>query len=343
MLEIKVASDSDSFRWDEFVRAHENTTYNHLFGWRGVIEEIYGMKPFYLMALEKGEKVRGVLPVFEIKTLFGGQAACSIPFCNYGSVCARDDETENALLDAAGSMVEDKKWSGLELRSLKPWSKPYGQVDLENVTHLVQLPVDPDLLWKKLGYKTRRRVLKAEKNGIKVVICRDKVEDFHQVYSENMRDLGTPSHSVDFFRRVLEVFPRETSLIMLYLADKPVGGMFVFHFRDLVIDPWASSLRKYFDLLPNYLLYWEAFRYAISLGAKYRDLGRSQWNSGPFKFKAKWSSVPHQLYYLNLGRDPGYISRPYKKYLLKKISSVYRHLPLPLSRAVGPKLRKFLP
>ena len=342
MLQIVQASEKDAPAWDEFVIARKEATPYHLFGWRQAIEEVYGFRPFYLMALDQARKVRGVLPLFEIRRLGGGKAACSIPFCNYAGVIADAAEVEEKLLERVFSLAEQQLWSSVELRSLKP-GKHSCTVNLEHVTQVVDLPAEADILWKKLDRKLRWMIRKAEKTGLKVIIDRERVEDFYLVYSENMRDLGTPTHSAHFFRRLLQVFPEQAGLIMLYLEDEPVGGMFVFHFRDLLTDPWASSLRKYFDIFPNYLLYWQAFRHAISLGATRFDLGRSQPGSGTFNFKKKWGALVHQLYYLELVSGPGKFKPKYKRLFLEKLSSLYSHLPLPVSRIVGPGLRRFLP
>ena len=294
------------------------------------------------MAADNKENIQGVLPVFETRTITGGKGACSLPFCNYGGICARSQEARELLLNAARKMAEKDGWKTLELRNLKPMEESW-KADKSNVTQIVRLPGDTEIFWSNLGSKLRWMINKARQSPLEKVTGRDRVHDFYLVYSENMRDLGTPTHPEFFFRRILEVFPAETDLIMLYQGADPVSGMLTFRFKDSLSDPWASSRRKYFNMSPNYLLYSEALLYAISLQADFFDMGRSQPDTGTFRFKSKWGAETKQLYYIELLDNEKSSNRESKKERLKLISRAYRYLPLSFSRMIGPKLRKYLP
>ena len=335
MLKTILASQSDCSRWDEFVRSAEDSTLYHLFYWRMVIEETYKLKPYYFMAADNKENIQGVLPVFETRTITGGKGACSLPFCNYGGICARSQEARELLLNAARKMAEKDGWKTLELRNLKPMEESW-RADKSNVTQIVRLPGDKEIFWSNLVSKIRWMINKARQSPLEKVTGRDRVHDFYLVYSENMRDLGTPTHPEFFFRRVLEFFPAETDLIMLYQGRDPLSGMLTFRFRDSLSDPWDSSRRKYFELYPNYLLYSEALLYAISLHTDFFDMGRSQPDTGTFRFKSKWGAETKHLYYLELLDNEKGLNRESKKEWLKLISRAYRYLPLSFSLMIGP-------
>jgi hypothetical protein len=49
--------------------------------------------------------------------------------------------------------------------------------------------------------------------------------------------------------------------------------------------PWASSLREFFSLCPNNLLYWEMIRWGCENGYQRFDFGRSSPNSGTITSK----------------------------------------------------------
>jgi serine/alanine adding enzyme len=342
LLKVVLATQNDRRKWDEFVLSRNDSTLYHLFGWLTVIEDTYKLKPFYFMAVDDDETLQGILPVFETRTITGGRGACSLPFCNYGGICARNHEAENLLLNSVREMALDAGWKTLQLRHLKPLDQ-CPQADKSHVTQIVQLPQDSKVFWKNMNRKLRWMVNKAQQGPLKKVTGRDRIRDFYLVYSENMRDLGTPTHPESFFRRVLEIFPLETDLIMLYNGDDPVSGMLTFRFKESLSDPWASSRRKYFNLYPNYLLYSEALTYAISLQTSCFDMGRSQPDTGTFRFKSKWGAQTKQLYYIELIDSEKGVSWESKKSLLKIISRAYKYLPLSFSRIIGPKLRKYLP
>ena len=57
-----------------------------------------------------------------------------------------------------------------------------------------------------------------------------------------------------------------------------------------MIVPWASSLREYFSLCPNNLLYWEMIRWGCKNGYQRFDFGRSSPDSGTYRFKKQWGA-----------------------------------------------------
>ena len=340
---IVIACESDARRWDDYILAAEQATPFHLFGWREVIEEVYGFRPFYLMALGRKDAVTGILPVIEVRAINGRKAACSLPFCNYGGLCAADNNTGRALLEHLEGLAGERNWKSVQLRCLFPPAEPLSSLSAGYVTQIVALPKDNETFFAGLDRKLRWTIRKAECEPFRIEIGPEKVGDFYRVYSENMRDLGTPSHPQSFFENILLKFGGRANLILLYLGREPVGGMLTFHFKDQLSDPWASSRKKYFSLFPNYLLYAEAFKYAISLDAAQFDLGRSLRDSGTFDFKMKWKPEVKELYYGDLlsgGTKATWLKHRNK---LNLASRLYRRLPLTVSRFVGPFLRRYLP
>ena len=86
-LIIRRANEADREAWDSYVLSHLQGTLYHLYGWKKVIEETYGHKAYYLLAVQcdKGQvesdtpegercesdsgRVRGILPLINIKHL----------------------------------------------------------------------------------------------------------------------------------------------------------------------------------------------------------------------------------------------------------------------------------
>ena len=63
-----------------------------------LLKKTYGHKPIYLFAEEDGE-VKGILPLFLIKSLIFDKKLVSLPFTMYGGVCSEDDTVINALVE----------------------------------------------------------------------------------------------------------------------------------------------------------------------------------------------------------------------------------------------------
>jgi hypothetical protein len=79
--------------WDGYVLSHPEGRFCHLTGYRKVVEETYGYKPFYLV-FERDGKILGVFPSFVCKSIIFGTKIVSQPFSEYGGMLA-DELTHN--------------------------------------------------------------------------------------------------------------------------------------------------------------------------------------------------------------------------------------------------------
>ena len=104
--------------------------------------------------------------------------------------------------------------------------------------------------------------------------------------------------------------------------------------------PWASSRREFLQYCPNNLLYWEMLRFTCQQGLCQFDFGRSTQDTGTYRFKKQWGSVPRPLYwqyYLPRGsRPPDPTHASLKSRILV---GVWKKLPLGVANAVGPRIR----
>jgi len=64
------------------------------------VEKTYKHKPIYLVAKE-GSEIKGVLPLFMIRSWFFDRKLVSVPFAPYGGVCADNETEEHALCGKA--------------------------------------------------------------------------------------------------------------------------------------------------------------------------------------------------------------------------------------------------
>lgn len=104
--------------------------------------------------------------------------------------------------------------------------------------------------------------------------------------------------------------------------------------------PWASSLRQYRSSCPNILLYWEAIRWGCDHQFALFDFGRSTKGEGTYKFKMQWGSVEETLHWqcfsANIQNGPPQTEK--NKYA--GLVSLWTHLPVPVTKPLGPWIRK---
>jgi FemAB-related protein (PEP-CTERM system-associated) len=206
---------------------------------------------------------------------------------------------------------------------------------------LLELPESSEALMGSFKSKLRSQIRKPEKEGLAGKVGGlELLDDFYKVFSINMRDLGSPVHSKRFIKSVLEAFPEESRICLVYKEQQPVACSIILGFNGTVYNPWASSLRKYSKLSPNMLLYWTMLQYACDGGYKYFDFGRSSIEESTYKFKEQWGAKPQLLYwyYISLNSLPFKIDTEKSKFDLA--IRIWQKLPVLLTLVLGPPIRK---
>src|SRR5262249_13964516 len=151
--------------------------------------------------------------------------------------------------------------------------------------------------WGGLEGRVGKRMRKGEGGGFTVRWGPEHLGAFCRVMLENMRDLGTPMRAEAWFGRALSALGERAALLVIERAGEPVGAMFLALHRGVAMDLWASSLRRHFEHCPNQMLYWEAIQEAIRRRLRAFDFGRSQRDTGTYRFKEQWGAHAVQLYY----------------------------------------------
>ncbi len=213
---------------------------------------------------------------------------------------------------------------------------------LEKMTMLLDLGDSEETLWKRLPSERRNRIRKARKNGLDVSFHgAEEIETFYQVFAANMRDLGSPVHSRDFFYQMFAHLSEYLQIVLVRHQGQAIGAVCCLLYKDRIIIPgWVSSLRPFFRLCPNQALYWEIMRFGIAQGYRFLDFGRSSQGSGTFESERQWHAEPVQLYwyYSPVAPPPeGEADR------FSRQTSLWQRLPLPIANAIGPFFRKNLP
>jgi len=314
-------------------------------GWKDVIEKTFGHKTYYLLAEDDESEIAGILPLVQLSSVFFGNFMVSVPYFNYGGLCSSNAEVRQELLREAIRIAEDAKAQHIELRHSHKFDNGMPE-KTSKVSMILELPIQEDDLWKAFSSKLRSQVRRPEKEGMYSRVGREEeLNSFYQVFSANMRDLGTPVYPKKFFSNILTEFPGTTWICSVYTKDKlPVASGFLVAFKDRMEIPWASSLKEHNRFGPNMLLYWSVIRFACESGYKLFDFGRSTPGEGTYKFKQQWGAKPVQLYWhywLKNGGPLPELNPDNPKYRLA--IKLWKRLPVALTRFLGPMIVKNLP
>lgn len=322
--------------WDEYVTNHPQASIYHASRWGALILNSFNHKTFFL-AVETPKGLSGVLPLVFMKSKIFGKNLVSMPYFNYGGLLADENSAAEQLIAASLTLKKELRADYIELRQISqvPGGWP---AKSHKVIMLLALPPDPDTLWQSFKTKLRTRVRRAEKEGFTVHSGQqDLLNDFYEVFAENMRDLGTPVYPRQFFHAILDKFPENSHIVVVRSGNQSIAAGFLISHRNKMEVPWASSLRRFNHLSPNMLLYWNMLKHSITKGFQVFDFGRSTRDSGTFSFKEQWGAVPHETFWVYPGKAADQLpdhSPQNPKY--KWATRVWTKLPLSVANRCGP-------
>jgi lipid II:glycine glycyltransferase (peptidoglycan interpeptide bridge formation enzyme) len=159
-----------------------------------------------------------------------------------------------------------------------------------------------------------------------------------------MRRLGTPSFPKRHFTAIMKHFNGMVDVREVLLHDNVVAASLNFHFRHSMHIYYAATDGRFNALAPNTFMYFDHLQWAIANGRSEFEFGRSKRNTGPFDFKTHWGTemrpLPYNIILVRKKTVPNYTPTNDKLALAAKLWS---RLPLPLTRAIGPRLIRMFP
>lgn len=331
---------SDGKKWDEYTASNPKAGFYHLYGWANAIRETFGFKAVYLEA-RRGEKICGVLPLVLVNT-FLGRHMSSIPIGVYAGVVADDEPAEQALVARAIELTKENKCAYLELRNIR---KMDGSLPTKTLysTFIRDLPSTKEECLERMPRKARASARHAIDNGLTYRMGLGQLEECYDIYAVNQRYLGSPVAPRQWFSRLIEIFKDRSDILTVRLRGKCVASVLTFFYGDTVLPFYGGCLPECIKLEPNNYMYLALQEDGVQKGFKRFDFGRSREGSGAYNFKINQGFEPTQLYYqyyLNTARDIPDVSPSNKSF--SAIKTLWRHLPLPLTKWFGPKIFKFV-
>ncbi len=334
------SSHDEIIRWNNFVTTNKGT-YCHRYEWRDVLRTAYKLRTHYLVIAQAGIWV-GILPV-AVSPGIGSRKAISLPFCNYGGLLVGGAVDKKLVRVATLDFLQGIGLRHLEVREFgRAGERPTSS----EVTMILPLPAQAELLWKSIGQRARNKIRKAERSGLEVRWGREQIMDLYEVYTQNMGRLGTPVHALAFVDAILLAFGGAADIVTVRRGNRAIAAMLVLKFYDTWANPFVSSLIEFKNLYPNMLLYWEALNKAISAGARQFDFGRSQRDSGAYKFKQHWKGTEVPLDYHSYVGGIKVTFASTERYRGSKaaiFSKIWSRLPSSFQRMLGPKIRRYIP
>jgi CelD/BcsL family acetyltransferase involved in cellulose biosynthesis len=295
-----------------------------------------------------GDTITGILPLILFCAPGCVRRLLSLPYTDFAGVLADSGSATGALLDAAWEIAVQEGAEHLELRQSGFSSRGFsrhlaGYGDYTPHSFKVglsrSLPGHSEILWHELSGKVRNQIRKAQKNNYSTKIGSSVLlDDFYAVFSENMRDLGSPVHAPQLFSEMSEQLQSNMHIVVVYNGTEPIAAAVLFRCQNILYNPWASSLRRFRPSCPNMLLYWTMLSLGCELGCSRFDFGRSSPGAPTCRFKQQWGAemLPLVWHVVSTGNDswhPGNESLLYEN---------VQQLSLQESQKRGPVLRRWI-
>jgi len=305
-----------------------------------VNQDVFGHEVHYLEARSTVGKLGGILPLVRVRSRLFGDYLVSMPFLNYGGPLGAPAAREMLCREAI-AIARSLNVDLLELRARD--HVPPGLVpNSRKLCVVVPLPPTPEELWEnQFRSKLRNKIRRPMNQGMKVRFGPQELDAFYDIYSRNMRDLGTPVLPRRWFESIRSRLADITMFATVYQGDVPVASGCGFLWKSEFELSWSSSLREYNSRHPNMLLSWAMMKESITRGAQAFNFGRSTPGSSTHQYKQQWTGADLALPWGSWGRQSAPPNADSSGYRLARAG--WSRMPLALSRKIGPLLSPYIP
>jgi len=139
-------------------------------------------------------------------------------------------------------------------------------------TQLLNIDLDPEALKASFKPKTRYNLNLAERKGVSATASKD-VASFARLAGETAKRQGIHLPGAAYDQTALDLFGRRDE-VRLYLAEHEgdvLAGIMVFRFGKTAYYLFGGSTERKRELMPNYLLHWQAMLDFRALGCDTYD------------------------------------------------------------------------
>jgi hypothetical protein len=330
----------------ELLAAAEGATIAHEPSVLEALASAYRLKAEIILARRSGVVV-GALPILKIRGPLGATDS-SVAYLDGGGPIGPADVRDALVCLAADRALA--RGATLELRSRVPLTlepeRARVLVSGEKELLVRDLPTDPDAIAREITFKTRNHVRKALREGLwseSRAADHESLLAFRSVYARTMRDLGSPPHGFEVFRRLARALGTRARVSLVRgPGDVVLAAALVLDDRQgHAVLPWAASDRRVDNLEPNSLLYHEILFDAARRGRTRFSFGRSSADSPQQRFKMRWGAQRIPIYWTTVAR-PGPARVVGREARLAPIATGWKKLPLPLTNRLGPLLRRWI-
>ncbi len=270
--------------WNAFVAREPSFALLQSWKW-GELKEKLGWKVFRIAAEEDGQILAGAQMLVRSMPLIPLASIAYIPRGPLG--CWLDDTIKPQLLSEFHRIAKNHRAVFLKIEPSMPNGPDVNQAleqhhfqpsfygNHSRATIILDLRQDLDDVLKQMRRKTRQYIRLATQRG---VVAREGTAEDLPAFYDLMKITGKRAsfspRTYDSYKLEWQTFKENNQaiLLMAYKDDRLLAGRMIFRFGTHAAEFYAGSLDEYTDLHPNYLLAWEAIKWAKAQGCHSYDL-----------------------------------------------------------------------
>lgn len=342
--EARLDEPNEVRRIATFVRTTPGGTVFHLPQWLTAVARGCG-QPGHMLIAERGGEIAGILPLTAVHSPIFGSALVSSGFAVGGGILSSTRSGTGRLADAALALARRASCDEIELRGgevPKGWEKRHGIY----ADFCRPLEADEESQLLSISRKQRAEIRKSLARDLTVETGtgeRDRAAHY-RVYSESVRNLGTPVFPRRLFDSVLDALDEGADIMTVRHEGRAVASVLTLYFEGRAMPYWGGGLFEARALRANERLYFALMNHAREAKACHTfDFGRSKIGTGAYHFKKNWGFSPEPLVYARRmlsGARPREMNPDDPRYRLQV--ALWKKLPLAVANRLGPVIARGL-
>ena len=323
--------------------SNEGCTFFHTAAWAKVLSETYHYRPVYF-ALFDGNSLLGLIPMMELRSVFGARRGVSLPFTDYCDPVIFDGLEIRDIVEVIKEYGRERRWESIEIRG-----RCFPDTTEKSTSfyrHTLDLGSDAEQTFSRLKSNTRRNIRKAAREGVEVEISTSAqaVDEYYRLHCMTRKRHGVPPQPRSFFHKIHEhVIAQNLGFVVLAChEDKTIAGSVFFGFKDSAVYKFGASDIAYQNLRPADLVMWEAIRWFAQNGYRSFCFGRTALdNTGLRQFKSRWGAEEQVIDYFKYDlRQDAFTTE--ESLVKDSHQRIFRKMPIPLLKAVGSLAYKYI-
>jgi lipid II:glycine glycyltransferase (peptidoglycan interpeptide bridge formation enzyme) len=312
--QFKVVSEEQRDTWDTFVTEHPTGHLLQCWAW-GELKALSGWSPLRL-ALWQGDAIVAATQVLRRGAPHLPLSLGHLAYIPKGPVLdwAQQHELCDHFLHLLNSYLRKHGALALRMEPAQEAGTPLAELMTKHLerfhvsscrtvqplrTIVLDLAPDEQVLLAQMKEKWRYNVRLAMRKGvtIRVASSPDDVRAWYTIYQTTSERDQFGIHTLDYYLHVWELLVT-TEKMRLFLAEADgvlLAGIFVSLFAGQASYVYGASSNEQRQLMPNYLLQWEAIRWAKQEGARLYDFwgipdtdDEDEAMAGVYRFKRGW-------------------------------------------------------